>query len=140
MDIFGVDITLIPWPMFLLLVFVIFSLFWYLHIHVPIVDELEATKEILTNEIKSLTEATEKLKSILDVIQKDQNGISNRIHERFSKLETINLDLSRLNDTEFKKIASDLKSINDDTISINNKIKELNESVFKVFNQATVTK
>jgi hypothetical protein len=44
MNIFGVDLTLVPWPIFLLLVCVGGAYIWYLNVFVPLVAERDSLK------------------------------------------------------------------------------------------------
>ena len=68
MNIFGIDLSTIPWPMFLLLVLMAAALIWYLNVYLPTVEQLEEIKEqnknTLTQMHKQLIELSTTIKDI----------------------------------------------------------------------------
>lgn len=94
MEIFGIDLSLLPWPIFLLTIFIFFGGIWFVQVHLPMSEELEDLKtnqtnklELLNNKIGDTHSDILKIFLVLEQIQKDQNGIANKYDNRLSPME-----------------------------------------------------
>jgi hypothetical protein len=87
-QIFGIDITLIPWPMFLLLVGVGGFYVWYINIFKPLVDNYNQLKDIESKNIeevraqmKELTESMSHIKDDVLASNSNQTKIIEVLHD-----------------------------------------------------------
>lgn len=115
MDIFGIDLTSVPWPLFLLIIITAFFVLFYINIHLPMAEDLETYKIKFTAKLETLDGYKSELISlhlILDEIKRDQNGISVRLISRFDSLESHLSQLSTLI-AEIKSLVSNRFNIED---------------------------
>jgi uncharacterized membrane protein YhiD involved in acid resistance len=95
-DIFGIDITLIPWPMFVLLAVVGGFYVWYINVFKPLAESYNKLKEIesknieeVRNQMKELTESISHIKT--DILASNNNQV--RIIEVLRDIDHYSTDL-----------------------------------------------
>lgn len=95
-SIFGIDITLIPWPMFVLLAAVGGFYIWYINVFKPLADSYNKLKEIesknieeVRTQMKELTESISHIKN--DVLSSNNNQV--RIIEVLRDIDHYSTDL-----------------------------------------------
>lgn len=131
MNMFGIDLSLVPWPIFLLLVVIIIVTFWYLNVHMPLSDSYENLKSEENENIKSLKEEIGKLiQSVVEIKSTiGQHHIDNS--EIINSLEDIEKYTSSLN--EISKFLNEKDRIIEDKVNlIDKRINELYESLDEI--------
>lgn len=134
MEIFGINISTIPWPMFLLLVVVIFAYVWYVNIFVPMEEENSNLKKdkrhtkddpySIDNQIDALTKLIEDTKTSIDkdsLINKTK--IDNIVHDVEKYENTLNQLSMFLNSKDAvieAKISSIKTQLDDLSAHVNN--------------------
>lgn len=132
MDILGIDLTAVPWPLFLLIIITAFFLLFYINIHLPMAEDLDNYKNKFATKLDTIESYKAELISfhvILDEIKKDQNGIAIKINNKIEELESDTQQISILiNDT--KKIIAERFNSNELTIEKNmNRLDDIREKL-----------
>lgn len=132
MDILGLDLTAVPWPLFLLIIITAFFVLFYINIHLPMAEDLELYKTKFAAKLDIFDGHKSELISlhiVLDEIKKDQNGISIKTNKKIEELELHMQQTSILiNDT--KKLISDRFSSNDSVVEKNmNRLDDIREKL-----------
>ena len=70
MNILGIDLATVPWPMFLLLVFMVVAFFWYMNVYLPLLEQLEKNKDQNANTLDTMTKQMGDLAESVNEIQK----------------------------------------------------------------------
>ncbi len=132
MTIFGIDLTTVPWPMFILLVFMAAALFWYINVYLPTVEQLEEIREQNKNILTQINKQIVELSATIDDIQKnvyshktEENTISDIIHD-------IKLYTENLNDISIK--------FEEKELLVDNKITNLTKTINEIKDQSTKKK
>lgn len=132
MNIFGIDLSTVPWPMFILLVFMAVALFWYLNVYLPTVEQLEESREQNKNILSQMNKQIIELSTTIADIQKnvyshrtEENTISDIIHD-------IKLYTENLNDISIKFEGKELL--------VDDKITNLTKAINEIKDQSTKKK
>lgn len=125
MNMFGIDISLVPWPVFLLLVVVIIVTVWYLNVYMPLSDSYDSLKTEENENIKSLKEEVKKLiDSVIEIRSTvGQHHIDNT--EIINSLDDIEKYASSLNDVS--------KFLNDKDRIIENKVDQIDVRIDELY-------
>lgn len=97
MNIFGIDISQVPWPMFLLLVFMIVGYVLYIHVYLPLEErnkqlekEFDNTRNLEKESIKELKEQIQTLTTFVGDVKEnvDESVLSkHRIEQMLHNVE-----------------------------------------------------
>jgi predicted PurR-regulated permease PerM len=75
---FGIDLNILPWPIFLLMIIVFFFIGWYLYVFIPISEELDDLKKqlpYLTNILNEINLNMRDISANLKNIDFENDGI-----------------------------------------------------------------
>lgn len=124
MNIFGIDLNTVPWPMFILLVFMAVALFWYLNVYLPTLEQLEEIKEqnkkTLEQMNKQLIELSTTIKDIqLNVYAHkiEEGNVNNILHDIETYAENLNKISTKFDEKEFiaegkiEKVNNEIKGL-----------------------------
>lgn len=124
MNIFGIDLNTVPWPMFILLVFMAMALFWYLNVYLPTLEQLEEIKEqnkkTLEQMNKQLIELSTTIKDIqLNVYAHkiEEGNVNNILHDIETYAENLNKISTKFDEKEFiaegkiEKVNNEIKGL-----------------------------
>ena len=107
MNIFGIDLSTIPWPMFMLLVFMAVALFWYLNVYLPAIEQLEDIKEQNKNILSQMNKQMIELTTTITDIQRnvyahktEENNINDILHDIETYAENLNDISAKFNEKE----------------------------------------
>lgn len=124
MNIFGIDLNTVPWPMFILLVFMAMALFWYLNVYLPTLEQLEEIKEqnkkTLEQMNKQLIELSITIKDIqLNVYAHkiEEGNVNNILHDIETYAENLNKISTKFDEKELiaegkiEKVNNEIKGL-----------------------------
>lgn len=124
MNIFGIDLNTVPWPMFILLVFMAMALFWYLNVYLPTLEQLEEIKEqnkkTLEQMNKQLIELSTTIKDIqLNVYAHkiEEGNVNNILHDIETYAENLNKISTKFDEKELiaegkiEKVNNEIKGL-----------------------------
>lgn len=107
MNIFGIDLSTVPWPMFMLLVFMGAALFWYLNVYLPTIEQLEDIKEQNKNILSQMNKQMIELTTTITDIQRnvyahkaEENNINDILHDIETYAENLNDISTKFNEKE----------------------------------------
>jgi predicted PurR-regulated permease PerM len=107
MNIFGIDLSTVPWPMFMLLVFMAAALFWYLNVYLPAIEQLEEIKEQNKNILSQMNKQMIELTTTISDIQRnvyahkaEESNINIILHDIETYAENLNDISSKLMEKE----------------------------------------
>ncbi len=107
MNIFGIDLSTVPWPMFMLLVFMAVALFWYLNVYLPAIEQLEEIKEQNKNILAQMNKQMIELTTTISDIQRnvyahkaEEGNINDILHDIETYAENLNDISSKFNEKE----------------------------------------
>ena len=128
MNILGIDLVTVLWPMFLLLVFMVVAFFWYLNVYLPLLDQLEKNKDQNANTLDTMTKQMGDLADSVNDIQKnvfDTKNEEGRINTILKDIEVYADSLHDISKTLTEKEHADEHVITD----IKNNLSELSHTV-----------
>lgn len=118
MNIFGIDLSLVPWPIFLLLIFIVVAVIWYLNVFLPLSDHYEtlkaeeaATIQSLKNEFQNLITSVIEIKTTIGQHHLDNSEIIKSLDEIEKYANTLN-DVSKFLNDKDKIIENKVEQIN----------------------------
>lgn len=138
MNIFGIDLTLVPWPMFLLFVFLVVAYLFYLNIHVPLEQQrdslLKDYEEIRSKENAGL----DGVKHQIQILSTFVDSIKDNIHDskiNRDRIENVLRDVEKYSDSlnHISMFLSSKEAVIEDRInSIRDQLEDLTSMVEKI--------
>ena len=128
MNILGIDLATVPWPMFLLLVFMVVAFFWYMNVYLPLLEQLEKNKDQNANTLDTMTKQMGDLAESVNEIQKivfDTKNEESRINTILKDIEIYADSLHNISKSLTEKEHADEHVITD----IKNNLSELSHTV-----------
>lgn len=128
MNILGIDLATVPWPMFLLLVFMVVAFFWYMNVYLPLLEQLEKNKDQNANTLDTMTKQMGDLSESVNEIQKnvfDTKNEEGRINTILKDIEVYADSLHDISKSLTEKEHADEHVITD----IKNNLSELSHTV-----------
>ena len=87
MDVLGIDITSLPWPMFISVILAFFGGLWYINSHLPLVEKYDLEKEENAKNI-------EEMKKLLEDFRDDMRALSSTLSSAISQNYNTSVEIS----------------------------------------------